>query len=91
MAKSDTPWCIAEKAPRKLRSYKLGTDQQEYLKLKDMTAELLKAAKMSALRDNKTMLVFLIDMALLEAEPLEMKARQPIHPAGIPRIPRKAA
>lgn len=58
---------------------------------KDMTYELLKVSKLSAERANKSMLVFLIEMALLEAElcmstGVSNKRR---HPAHIPQIPRQ--
>lgn len=63
------------------------------MRTKDMTYELLKASKMSAERSNRTMLVFLIEMALLEAEMclsggIDGKRR---HPAHIPQIPRSGS
>ncbi len=60
------------------------------MRTRDMTYELLTASKMSAERSNRTMLVFLIEMALLEAE-LSMSGGLDIkrsHPAHIPQIPR---
>ena len=57
--------------------------------MKDMTAEFLEAAKANAVRQEKPMLVFLIDMALLEVETSGSKPKP--HPAGIPQIPLKAA
>ncbi|MCV9963077.1 hypothetical protein OIU34_14300 [Pararhizobium sp. BT-229] len=62
------------------------------MQTRDMTYELLKASKMSAERSNKKMLVFLIEMALLEAE-LSVSANPDTkrrHPAHIPQIPRSA-
>ncbi|WP_209853571.1 hypothetical protein [Rhizobium herbae] len=55
-----------------------------------MTYELLKASKMSAERSNRKMLVFLIEMAMLEAELAisgSQDAKRP-HPVHIPQIPR---
>lgn len=60
------------------------------MRTKDLTYELLQASKMSAERSDKKMLVFLIEMALLEAE-LSMPPTLDIkrtHPAHIPQIPR---
>jgi hypothetical protein len=64
-------------------------DRERDMSGKDMTYELLKVSKMSAERANKSMLVFLIEMALLEAEScissgVSIKRR---HPAYIPQIP----
>lgn len=66
-------------------------DRERDMSGKDMTYELLKVSKMSAERANKSMLVFLIEMALLEAElcmstGVKIKRR---HPAYIPQIPRQ--
>ncbi|OBZ92863.1 hypothetical protein ADU59_24360 [Pararhizobium polonicum] len=58
-----------------------------------MTYELLKASKMSAERGNRKMLVFLIEMALLEAElslSTGLDTKRP-HPARIPQIPRSGS
>jgi hypothetical protein len=60
------------------------------MRTKDLTYELLQASKMSAERSDKKMLVFLIEMALLEAE-LSMPPSLNIknaHPMHIPQIPR---
>ncbi|MCW0000442.1 hypothetical protein OE766_19620 [Pararhizobium sp. YC-54] len=59
------------------------------MRTKDLTYELLQASKMSAERSDKKMLVFLIEMALLEAElsmpaPVNIKSAHPMH---IPQIP----
>ncbi len=60
------------------------------MRTKDLTYELLQASKMSAERSDKKMLVFLIEMALLEAElsmppTIDIKRTHPVH---IPQIPR---
>ncbi|MDW5314235.1 hypothetical protein [Rhizobium sp. PL01] len=63
------------------------------MRTKDLTYELLQASKMSAERSDKRMLVFLIEMALLEAElsmPSTLDIKRP-HPAHIPQIPRPAS
>jgi hypothetical protein len=60
------------------------------MRTKDLTYELLQASKMSAERSDRKMLVFLIEMALLEAE-LSMPSTLDIkrsHPMHIPQIPR---
>ena len=60
------------------------------MRTKDLTYELLQASKMSAERSDRTMLVFLIEMALLEAElsmPPVLDIKR-VHPAHIPQIPR---
>ncbi|URK88365.1 hypothetical protein LP421_14015 [Rhizobium sp. RCAM05350] len=60
------------------------------MRTKDPTYELLQASRMSAERSDKKMLVFLIEMALLEAE-LSMSGTPNIkrsHPVHIPQIPR---